>query len=172
MLVYFRIGLTKTRFFFLLLVAVLIFARICHAGILWAEETLPLAAAEQMLRGKTLYRDIWFDKPPLLAAFYLLWGARAGWLLRLADSLYAWAACWIAYRFARDLWSETEGLWAAGLLGFFLVFDLPSSATPLASDLLMLPPHMAAVWLAWRNRPWPAARRPDSLSWSARRACL
>jgi len=125
----------------------------CHSGILWAEETLPLAAAAQMLRGKTLYRDIWFDKPPLLAGFYLLWGARAGWLLRLADSLYAWAACWIAYRFARDLWSETEGLWAAGLLGFFLVFDLPSSVIPLASDLLMLAPHMAAVWLAWRNRP-------------------
>jgi hypothetical protein len=147
-------ALTKTRLFFLLLFAALVLARICHTGILWAEETLPLAAAEQMLGGKALYRDIWFDKPPLLAVFYLLWGARAGWLLRLAGSLYAWAACWIAYRFARDLWSETEGFWAAGLLGFFLVFDLPSSVIPLASDLLMLAPHMAAVWLAYRNRPF------------------
>ena len=44
-------------------------------------------------------------------------------------------------------------LWAAGLLGFFLIFDFPSAVIPLASDLLMLAPHLAAVWLAWKRRP-------------------
>ena len=130
----------------------------CHIAILWEGDTYPLAAAEQMLHGKTLYREIWFDKPPLLPAFYLLWGARAGWALRLAGALYSLLACWIAWRFARDLWSDREGFWAAGLLGFFLIFDFPSAVMPLASDLLMLAPHVAAVWMAWKRRPfWSGA---------------
>jgi hypothetical protein len=144
----------KLGLFFLVLFAILAAARMCHVHILWAEETLPLAAAEQMLLGKTLYRQIWFDKPPLLPAAYLLWDAQPGWPLRLAGALYALLACWIAYRFAREVWSEVEGMWAAGLLGFFLIFDLPSAVLPLASDLLLLAPHLAAVWLAWKHRPF------------------
>ncbi len=148
----------KPRLFFPALAALLLAARLCHVGILWAEESLPLAAAGQMLRGQALYRDIWFDKPPLVALWPLLWGATAGWPLRLAGALYALAACWIAYRFAREVWSEREGLWAAGLLAFFLTFDLPSAVVPLASDLLLLAPHLAAVWLAWKRKPfWSGA---------------
>jgi len=105
-----------------------------------------------MAFGKTLYRDVWFDKPPLLAAQYLAWGVRAGWALRVAGALYALLACWLAYAFARDLWGQQEGLWAAGLLGFFLIFDFPSAVIPLAADLTMLAPHLAAVWLAFRGR--------------------
>ena len=144
----------KPRLFFPALAALLVAARLCHVGILWAEESLPLATAGEMLRGKSLYRDIWFDKPPLVAAWPLLWGAGAGWLLRVAGALYVLLACWIAYRFARDVWSEREGFWAAGLLAFFLTFDLPSSVIPLASDLLLLTPHLAAVWLAWNRKPF------------------
>jgi hypothetical protein len=148
----------KPRLFFPALAALLLAARLCHTGILWAEESLPLAAALEMLRGKVLYRDIWFDKPPLVAAFPLLWGAGAGWPLRLAGTLYVLLACWIAYRFARDVWSEREGFWAAALLAFFLTFDLPSAVIPLASDLLLLAPHLAAVWLAWKRKPfWSGA---------------
>jgi len=147
----------QSRFFFVLFVA-LAAARFCHVGILWAEETLPLASAQQMLHGKMLYRDIWFDKPPLAAAPYLLWAARDGWPLRLAGALYALLACWLAYCFARDLWSSREGFWAAGLLGFFLTFDFPSAVIPLASDLLLVAPQVAAVWLAWKRRPfWSGA---------------
>lgn len=142
----------STRLFFLTLFALVLAARLCHLDILWAEETLPMAAAAQMARGKVLYRDLWFDKPPLLPAVYLAWGARDGFPLRLAGALYALLACWIAWRFARDLWGRREALWAAGLLAFYLVFDIPSAVTPLAADLLMLAPHLAAVWLAWRGR--------------------
>jgi hypothetical protein len=150
--------LSKTRLFFLLLFALLVAARMCHVEILWEGDTLPLAAARQMLGGKTIYRGIWFDKPPLLPSVYLLWGARAGWLLRLAGALYALLACFVAFRFARDLWSRREGIWAAALLGFFLTFDFASAVVPLASDLLMLAPHLAAVWMAWKRRPlWSGA---------------
>src|SRR5581483_11326648 len=122
----------------------------CHIGILWEGDTLPLAAARQMADGKALYRDVWFDKPPLTPVYDLLSGARDGWPLRLEGALYALLCCWIAYRFARDLWSEREGQWAAALLGFFLIFDFPAAVIPVASDLLMLAPHLAAVWMAFR----------------------
>jgi 4-amino-4-deoxy-L-arabinose transferase-like glycosyltransferase len=150
--------LNKTRLLFLLLFALLLAARMCHVGILWAEETLPLAAAQQMRAGHVLYRDIWFDKPPLAPMLYTALGGEAEWRLRLAGALYALLCCWIAWGFARDLWGRREGLWAAGLLGFFLIFDFPSSAIPLAADLLMLAPHLAAVWMAYRRRPlWAGA---------------
>jgi hypothetical protein len=138
----------------LALFAVLVAARLCHIHILWEGDSYPLAAAQQMARGKVLYRDIWFDKPPLLPAAYLLFGARDGAALRIAGALYALLVCWIAYGFARDLWSAREGVWAAGLTGFFLIFDFPASAIPVASDLLMVAPHVAAVWLAWKRRPF------------------
>ena len=106
-----------------------------------------------MLFGKTIYRDIWNDKPPLVAMFHLLSAGRGGLPLRLLDAAYAWLVCWAAYRFARDMWSEREGLWAAALTGFFLIFDFPATAIPVASDLLLVGPHLAAVWLAWKRRP-------------------
>ncbi len=136
------------------LLALLTASRLCYTRILWEGDTLPLATAGQMLHGKTIYRDIWYDKPPLVAAFHLLAGGRDGWPLRLIDALYAWLACWIAYGFARDVWSPREGLWAAGLAGFFLIFDFPATVIPVGSDLLMLAPHLAAVWLAWKRRPF------------------
>jgi hypothetical protein len=142
----------RTRLLFAALAVLLIAGRLCHTGILWEGDTLPLAAAGQMREGKALYGEIWFDKPPLVPLFYLLSGARPGWGLRLGDALYALLACWAAYRFARDLWSEREGRWAAALLGFFLIFDFPSAVIPVASDLLMLAPHLAAVWMAFRGR--------------------
>jgi hypothetical protein len=138
--------------FFAALFLILLAARLCHVDILWAEEDLPMAAATQMKLGKTLYRDVWFDKPPLLASMYLAWGVRDGWALRVAGALYALLACALAYFFARDLWTAREGFWAAGLLGFFLIFDFPSAVIPMAADLTMLVPHLAAVWLAFRGR--------------------
>src|SRR5580700_3462830 len=149
---YHSLKLVKTWLFFVTLFALILAARLCHIDILWAEETLPLAAAAQIEHGKVLYRDLWFDKPPLLAWTYLGWGARDGFLLRLAGALYALLACLVAWRFARDLWGRREARWAAGLLAFYLVFDIPSAVTPLATDLLMIAPHLAAVWLAWRGR--------------------
>jgi len=130
--------------------------RLCHSGILWPEETLPMAAAVQMLHGRQLYREVWFDKPPLAPAICLLWGAQTGWPLRLAGSLYVLAACFLAGRLARALWGEREESIAAALLAFCLTFWLPAAVIPLASDLLMLAPHAAAIWLAVERRAFAA----------------
>jgi hypothetical protein len=154
------------------LFAVLVAAHLCHVGILWEGDSYPLAAAQQLARGKVLYRDIWFDKPPLLPMAYLLFGARDGVALRIAGALYALLVCWIAYGFARDRWSPREGMWAAGLTGFFLVFDFPSSAVPVASDLLMVAPHVAAVWMAWRRRPFLAGLAMGAAFWISPKGLL
>ena len=131
----------------------LLAAHLFHSGVLWEGETLPLASAMQMARGSVLYRDVWFDKPLLVPAIYLLWGARIGVVLRIAGALYALLCCWLAFELGVTLWSRREGFWAAGLLGFFLTFDTHSAVLPLAADMLLLAPHLAAVLLACRKQP-------------------
>jgi len=138
----------KTWHFFLLLFATLFGARLCHHGILWEPETLPMAAAKQMLLGKVLYLDIWYDKPPLVAVYYVLFGAQ----VRLAGAVYSLLGCIVAYLFARDLYQRAAGLWAAGLFAFFLIFDFPVAVIPVGPDMLMLVPHLLAVYMAWRGR--------------------
>src|SRR5438034_11556081 len=104
----------KPARFFAILFLGLLAARLCHVRILWAEEDLPMAAAAQMQAGKTLYREIWFDKPPLLPAVYLLWRAQPGWPLGLAGGLYGLLACMLAFLFAAELWGAVGGPWAGG----------------------------------------------------------
>ena len=137
---------------FFLIAVVVTAARLCHINVLWADDNLPLAAAMQVARGKVLYRDVWFDKPALVAWIDLLWGARAGVLLRLAGAAYVISVAAVAWQFARSKWSETEGLFAAVFAAFFLTFGLPSAVIPLASDMLLVLPHIAAVYFAWRGR--------------------
>jgi hypothetical protein len=137
---------------FLILAIMIVAARICHFDVLWADDTLPLAAAIEVARGKVLYRDVWFDKPALVAWIDLLWGAQAGILLRLAGAGYVIAVAGAAWQFARSKWSEQEGLFAAFFAAFFLTFGLPSAVIPLASDMLLILPHITAVYFAWRGR--------------------
>ncbi len=136
------------------LFAFLLITRLCHAAVLWVEECYPAAAAIQILHGKSLYHDIWFDKPPLSAMVYLVWGAQAGLPLRVAGAVFVAAACWVAFRFAGAVWTQREGVAAACLLGFFVTFGVPAAVIPLAPDLLLIVPQLAAVYLAWRGRPF------------------
>src|SRR5580704_5409111 len=105
-------------------------ARLCHSNVLWADDNLPLAAAMEVARGKVLYREVWFDKPALVSWIDLLWGARAGVLLRLAGAVYVLAVAAAAWQIARTKWSQTEGLFAAFFAAFFLTFGLPSAVIP------------------------------------------
>ena len=130
------------------LFAGILISRLCHLRVLWVEESYPAAAALQILNGKALYRDIWFDKPPLSAATYLLWGAQTGWPLRIAGTIFIFLCCLAVFVFGRAVWSEREGVTAAALLAFFLTFGVPSAVMPLAPDLLMVLPHTMAVYFA------------------------
>jgi hypothetical protein len=142
----------KPASLFLSLFLFLLAARLCHTGLVWVEEAYPAAGAIQMLAGKTIYRNFWFDKPPLTPLVYLAWGGHAGVALRFAGAVFAVLCCWAAYRVARGLWSEREGRIAAALTAFFLTFDVPSAVMVLAPDLFMLLPHFGAVYLASRRR--------------------
>jgi hypothetical protein len=127
--------------------------RLCHLKLLWADEDYHLAAAINILNGRIPYRDFWYDKPPLCAVYYSLNAGYAGWSLRLLDAGYILLGCWLLYRLARAWWSETEG-WAAALLfAFFTAFYLPSAVIPFAADALMIVPHLAAVYSAYKKRP-------------------
>ena len=139
-----------------LLVVVLALLRVCHLRLLWADEDYHIAAALQVFHGKLPYRDFWYDKPPLNAAFYLLSGALPGWPLRLLDAAYVVLACWLVYRLARAWWGEREGKIAALLLAFYLAFYLPSAVIAFAADALMLAPHLAAIYCAFRKQAFAA----------------
>ena len=90
--------------------------RFSHVNLLWIEEAYGSAAAAEVLRGQALYRDIWFDKPPLYALIYTLWGAASGWPLRIAGAAFVLLCCAIIYRFASELWGVREATIAAGFL--------------------------------------------------------
>src|SRR5580700_2304703 len=110
-----------------LILAGLLLTRFCHLDIVWVEEGYPTAAAIQLLKGKSLYQDVWFDKPPLSPYLYLLWGARTGWPLRLAGAGFVFLCCLLMYRFATQLWSEREGRLASFFLAFYLTFGIPAA---------------------------------------------
>ncbi len=139
--------------FWTILSAAVLASRLAHLHILWADEDYHLAAAIQVLHGKLPYRDFWYDKPPLNLLFYLLFDARTGLALRLADSAFVVACCGMAWRFATKLWSSREGYLAAAALAFFSIFYLAPGVIPEEPDTLMLLPHLAAVYLAFRRRP-------------------
>jgi hypothetical protein len=140
--------------YFSLLFALLLAAHLAHSGVLWEGEALPLAVALQMKHGAVIYRDAWYDKPPLVPAVYLLWGAGIGPVLRVAGAIYVMAACLLGYAIGKRLWGDREGTIAAGLFAFFLTFDTHSAVLPLTPDLLLLVPHLAAVLLALKKQPF------------------
>jgi hypothetical protein len=142
----------RTGVFFVFLATMIVAAHLCHSSVLWADDNLPLAAAMEVARGKTLYHDVWFDKPPLVAWIALAWGARAGVALRLAGAAYVVAVAWMFWCFARAKWGEREGLLAGLFAAWFLTFGLPSAVIPLASDMLLVLPHVVAIYFAWRGR--------------------
>jgi diadenosine tetraphosphatase ApaH/serine/threonine PP2A family protein phosphatase/uncharacterized membrane protein YqaE (UPF0057 family) len=132
--------------------ALVLAIRLCHAGVLWADEAYGIAAARRILEGASLYRGFWFDKPPLYAWIYLLWGAQTGWLLRLGGAVFALACCWLAHRAASALFTPREGYCAAAAMAFFLSFDHPAAIVSLAPDLLLIPFALASIWFCASGR--------------------
>lgn len=142
--------------FFAALLALLLATRLAYSGALWEGDVLPLASALQVKHGAVLYRDVWYDKPPLTSVINLLWGAQAGIPIRLGGAFYSWLACLLAWALASVTWSRREGDIAAALLAFFLVFDTHSGVIPLAADMLLLVPHLAAMLFVTRRQPFLA----------------
>ena len=145
-----------TLLLFAALFAILLASRLCHVDILWSDEDYHLAASMQVLHGKVLYRDLWYDKPPLNVAIYALFGAAGGVVLRVASAIYAGLVCLAAFHFASRLWTLREGCIAASLAAFYLIFYFPAATMTLEPDTLMILPHLWGVYFAWQRRPFAA----------------
>lgn len=141
-----------TRVVWAAIVVLVCATRFSHLKLLWIEEAYSSAAAAEVLRGNMLYRDIWFDKPPLYALIYTLWGAAPGWPLRIAGAAFVLLCCAMLHRFAAEMWGALEGTFAAAFLALYLTFGIPSAVMALAPDLLMMPAHIGAVYCAWRGQ--------------------
>jgi hypothetical protein len=141
-----------SRTFWILLAAALFVSRAAHVNILWADEDYHLAAAVQLLHGKMLYRDIWYDKPPLNALLFTIFGAWPGWPLRIASVALELGSAVVAFRFASRLWSPREGYLAASAVAFFHIFFFGHTAIPLEPDSIMVLPHLLAAYWAWSGR--------------------
>ena len=126
-------------------------ARFCHSDLLWIEEAYGIAAAAEVLRGQNLYRDIWFDKPPLYAWFYALCDASGGQALRVLGAVWVLLCGWASWYLARSWWGVREALLASAFTLIFLTFWIPSAVIAIAPDLLMFVPHAFAVGLAVRG---------------------
>ncbi len=126
--------------------------RLSHTGILWVEEAYPMAAAQQWLKGRMLYRDLWFDKPPGFAGFFATWGAESELLLRWAGVAFVCVTAAVAAWAARRTWGY-GGEFAAVLTAFFFTFDFPATVIALTPDLLAVPLHFAALALAVTGQP-------------------
>jgi hypothetical protein len=141
-------GTELRRWEWLALFAFVLFWRLCQLHVLWIEEAYPMVGAIELWNGRLPYRDFWFDKPPGAIAFYALFGAWPGWVLRLAGSIYVLLCCWLGARLG--------GRWAAWLLAAYLSWGIPSAIFAIAPDLLLIAPHLAAVYCAQQGRVWLA----------------
>lgn len=137
-------------------VLLVVLSRAAHVDLVWVEEAYGLAAASELLRGESLYREVWFDKPPLYAWFYTLCGAQDGWPLRLLGIGWVLLCAGSVYALAQRLWGGTEAILAAFLTCFFLTFWIPSAVMAIAPDLLMVVPHVACVYLCVRRQAFAA----------------
>jgi 4-amino-4-deoxy-L-arabinose transferase-like glycosyltransferase len=125
--------------------------RIFYAGYLYEDDGLWFAAAEEMLGGKALYRDIYFDKPPgsvlVYAALFKLFGAHI-LTIRIFTIVYSVAVSAALFVFGRRLYGEREGLTTAIMFAVFSTIYTTGHVQALNTDFLMaLPYTMAAYWL-------------------------
>ena len=135
---------------FLIFGAVAFILRIFYAGHLYEDEGLWFTAAEEIVRGKALYREIYFDKPPGLAMVYALlfevFGAHLI-TIRLFTIAYSIAISAVLYLFGSRLYDRRVGLLAAGLFAVFSTTYTTGHVQGLGTDFLMALPYTAGAFL-------------------------
>src|ERR1700686_4943885 len=107
---------------FLIIAAVSFILRIAYAGHLYEDDGLWFSVGEELGRGKALYREIYFDKPPGLPLVYalLFWIFGAHVLtIRLFTIAYSVAISGVLYLFGSRLYNKRVGLLAAAMFAVF-----------------------------------------------------
>ena len=138
---------------FVVIAAVSLLLRILYAGHLYEDDGLWFTAAEEIVRGKALYREIYFDKPPGLAIVYAvlfkIFGAHVI-TIRLFTILYSVAISAVLYLFGARLYDKRVGLLAAGLFAVFSTTYTTGHVQGFSTDFLMVLPYTASAYLFFR----------------------
>ncbi|HKG22226.1 MAG TPA: glycosyltransferase family 39 protein [Blastocatellia bacterium] len=149
-----RTGRAAVLKLFLALVSISFLLRIFYAGHLYQDDGLWFTAAEEILRGKALYSEIYFDKPPglplLYAALFKLFGAHII-VIRLFTVLYAVGVSAALYLFGSHLYGRKAGMVAAAMFVVFSTTFTTGHVQGLNTDLLMLLPYTAGAYLMTRS---------------------
>jgi 4-amino-4-deoxy-L-arabinose transferase-like glycosyltransferase len=145
---------TIVKLFAALVVAALLL-RIFYAGHLFEDDGLWFTAAQELLRGKALYREIYFDKPPILPLLYALlfklFGAHI-LTIRLFAAVYSVAVAFVLYRFGALLYDRRAGLVAASLFVIGSTTYTTGQFQGFNTDCLMtLPYTLGAYWFVRSN---------------------
>jgi Dolichyl-phosphate-mannose-protein mannosyltransferase len=140
---------------FVALAAIAFLLRIFYAAHLYQDDGLWFTAAEEILRGKALYGEIYFDKPPVLplvyAALFKIFGAHI-LTIRLFTIFYSLAVSFVLYRFGSLLYDRRTGLAAATMFAVFSTTYQEGHFQGLNTDFLMTLPYAAAAYLMVRSR--------------------
>jgi hypothetical protein len=140
---------------FAIIAAVSVVLRIAYVGHLYEDDGLWFAAAEEILRGKALYRQIYFDKPPGLpltyALLFSLFGAHI-LVIRLFTILYTLAISAVLYVMGKRLYDQRAGLLAAAMFAVFSTSHSLGHIQSMNTDCLMALPYTAAAYLMIRSR--------------------
>ena len=144
------------------IVAISFLLRIFYASHLYQDDGLWFTAAEQLLDGRALYREIYFDKPPALPILYALlfklFGAHII-VIRLFTVFYSVSVSALLYLFGSRLYGERAGLLAAAMFAVFSTTYTTGHVQGLNTDFLMLLPYTAGAYLFTRSvegRKWLA----------------
>jgi len=128
--------------------------RIFYSGYLFEDDGLWFTAAEEILRGKALYSEIYFDKPPALPILYALlfklFGAHII-VIRVFTAFFAVAVAWVLYRFGLRLYGRRESLTAAAFFTVFSTTYLTGHMQGLNTDFLMTLPYTVAAYFFVRS---------------------
>jgi 4-amino-4-deoxy-L-arabinose transferase-like glycosyltransferase len=137
-----------------ILALVTLLLRVFYSSHLFQDEGLWFTAADQIARGKTLYRDIYFDKPPLLplvlAALFKVCGDHII-CVRLFEIAYSIAIAAALYLLARSLYTRREATLAAAMFSVFSTTFTTGHMQGLSTDFLMVLPSTGAALLMIRS---------------------
>ena len=140
---------------FAALVVITFLLRIFYSGQLYEDDGLWFTAAEEILRGKALYREIYFDKPPAIALVYAglfkLFGAHI-LTIRLFTIICSIVISIVLYLFGKQLYDKRTGLIAAAMFTVFSTTYQEGHFQGLNTDFLMALPYTAGAYLLIRSR--------------------
>ncbi|HVG18637.1 MAG TPA: glycosyltransferase family 39 protein [Blastocatellia bacterium] len=150
-----RFGRSQVVGMFLALALVTFILRIFYSTHLYQDDGLWFTAAEEILRGKALYREIYFDKPPALALTYAglfkIFGAHI-LTVRLFTIIYSLAISGVLYLFGSWLYDRRTGLIAAAMFAVFGTTYTAGHVQGFNTDFMMALPYTAGAYLLIRSR--------------------